>query len=208
MRRAGFTMIELLVILVILAFLIMAGVFAAMRMITRANDGERIAHMQKYRTAFEGYFSDHGSYPNPSVLQNCGGPGMQPYMNEILCDPLTNTPYLYLIDANATHYAMYTTLVNADDPLIATRKCQNGCGPDEDGDGQSEYNLGITDSGVITGTGTQTVTQCTFNGQTAPTCLTSGGTPFCFPGSTNCCGGSTCSPSGDSCYTSVTCEEI
>lgn len=151
MRRAGFTLIELLIALVLLGVLILLAVFGAQRYITKAQDAERKSNLQTYRTVFEDYFADNGVYPPATVVQNCGSADLQPYLPKVLCDPATNTPYLYVPSPSQLEYVLFATLVNTDDAQIAQYGCENGCGPDHNNDGVGDFSIGVSNGGPITG---------------------------------------------------------
>lgn len=207
MRRAGLTMIELLVVIVLVALLIILAMFGVQRYLTLAQDAERKSDLQEYRTALEEYFTDNQVYPTAATLLDCGGDGLAPYMAQIKCDPANKTtPYLYVPNATHTDYVLYAQLVNDTDPIIAQYNCEEGCGPDHDGDGTGDFNLGVSDEGPITGEGRQSLPP-PGGGQPTPK-PPSGCGSWCYANQcTTCCGPYyRCSADGTTCMPDNSCN--
>lgn len=96
----------------------------------RGYDTIRRADLSKLKVAFESYYEDHGCYPPSSILANCGGANLQPYIDTIPCDPQTKTPYkLYELASEAScpqSFAIYTTLAAYFDPSATSiPQCKN-----------------------------------------------------------------------------------
>jgi len=91
-----------------------------MTQIFRGFDTVRKTDLAKLKVAFESYYEDHGCYPDDTVLSECGGSGLNPYMDKIPCDPSTKEPYeSFLTPSIATckqNFVIYTTLANIFDP--------------------------------------------------------------------------------------------
>lgn len=144
-------MIELLTIVSILSILIISSLMVASTQLSRARDAKRKQHLEKYRIGLEEYFNDKGHYPLPSEMADCGSGALQPYIASVLCEPGDGEPYAYYRSVAGNKYWLYTVLEATDDPIIAARGCQSGCGPDVDGDGTNDFNYGISHLQVVTG---------------------------------------------------------
>lgn len=141
-RQFGFTMIELLITISIVATLALAFLLLSRTQMNRARDADRKADLQKIKTVFEEYYNDNNCYPPPTILDACGGTALEPYLDAIPCDPSTNEPYLYLpISGNQCKgYRLFAQLLDVNDPNIQ----QIGCdGPDECGVFPG-YNYGVS----------------------------------------------------------------
>lgn len=134
-------MIELLVVLAILA---LAAVFILLMVQTqtgRGRDARRKADLEKIKVAFEEYFNDEGCYPPADILDNCGGPELEPYLDRIPCDPFTQESYVYLPEGGGcSGYRLFSALEDTNDPQIARLGCDgpSGCGF------AADYNYGIS----------------------------------------------------------------
>lgn len=142
-RIGGFTLIETLIIVAILAILIIIFLFFYQRHLMRSRDATRKSDLDRIRTAFEEYYNDHRCYPSVFYLNDCGSTALSPYLKEIPCDPLTRQPYLYQ-SYNGDYCQGYRLLakleIDTDNDIFAV-----GCDPvegcaGEDGHG---YNWGI-----------------------------------------------------------------
>lgn len=111
--RAGFTLVELVVVIGIIAII---SVFIIVSLTTgrvRARDSKRIADLNQLRTALNNYFDNNSHYPYVPdwVFSTSGGnwiPGLTPtFMNQIPVDPKNNTTQPW-INGNYS-YAYYST---------------------------------------------------------------------------------------------------
>lgn len=205
-------MTELLISLALLGILIILGSYGIARYITLAQDAQRKDHLERYRVVFEEYFNDTRRYPESTALLNCGSNALSPYMPEILCDPATGNPYYYVVNASRTRYSLYAELANPDDELVTERNCQDGCGPDLDSDGIGDFNLGISDTGPVTGS-SESIEQPPvgeeFPEGSIPGQCGSLQNPWCIAGvCSSCCPGNLrCDLSGTTCVPDISCEE-
>ncbi len=94
-NKLGFSMIELLITLAILAIIFLIFLAMMVGQTERAHDAERKSDLERIKTAFEEYYNDHQCYPDPAILNECGSDALQPYLNSVPCDPVTNEPYYY-----------------------------------------------------------------------------------------------------------------
>lgn len=122
MNRKGFTLVEILVVVSVLVVLGLAAMvmLKPMTQILKGYDTVRKTDLAKLKSAFESYYEDHGCYPPVSILANCGGHDLQPYMDPIPCDPSTGEPYVIYTypdtSSCAQNYVLYATLANTFDP--------------------------------------------------------------------------------------------
>lgn len=198
--QLGFTMIELLITVSILGLSMTVVYVSATKYYQQSRDSVRKTHLEKYRVILEEYYADFQRYPPEDVFEDCDGPSLRPYMPNIYCDPSTGEPYDYTTDEQGKNYQLFTELIVGDDPIIAERGCQQGCGPDRNNDGKGDYNYGISSEQAAVGTGGD-------NTQVAPTCGT-GANKFCHPGlCSNCCPGESyrCNSTGTGCYADTRC---
>lgn len=166
-RRAlhsrGFSLVELLLVMTIIALIFALSYFNAKKQIARAHDAQRKTDLQKLTKAFEEYYNDHGCYPPQTIIQRCGSEDLAPYIKEIPCDPISKLPYkyVYVDETNICQgYRLYTTLEDTADPSISAKGCSAvaGCGYG------TEYNYGLAG-----GTSGGTITAPGFNPAVAPT---------------------------------------
>ena len=141
----GFSLIELLVVLVILEILLLFVAITIVAQLQRARDGRRKLDFNLVRTGLEQYFDTANCYP--ATLPACDDPLMinkQVYLSGIPCDPKTHKAYAYYtsIASCSTWFKLYTNLERSDDPNINWSGCSFGCGP------QCQYNFGISSPNI------------------------------------------------------------
>ena len=131
----GFTLVEIIVVMAIIALLAVLVVRALSSQTNKANDAKRKADLQKISIAFENYYSDEECYPPETILNDCGGSGLKPYLETIPCDPVYNTPYCYLpVEPNTSvcyqKYRLLGTLKYLQDLVIKSLGCDSNqfCG--------------------------------------------------------------------------------
>lgn len=154
-HSGGFSLVELLLVMTIVALVFALSYFNAKKQVARAHDAQRKTDLQKITKAFEEYYNDHGCYPPQTIIERCGSDDLAPYIKEIPCDPITKLPYKYIYaDENdrCQGYRLYASLEDGADPAIAAKGCSpvTGCGYG------AEYNYGLaagTSGGTITAPG-------------------------------------------------------
>ncbi|KKT61890.1 MAG: hypothetical protein UW56_C0016G0024 [Candidatus Collierbacteria bacterium GW2011_GWD1_44_27] len=124
----GFTLAELLIVISIIAILAVLILLTLnpFSYIKKAYDTERKTDIHKIKNALENYFADHDSYPPnlQTILADCDGNSLGPYLEKIPCDPNTKQAYpSYTIPEDSTSpqsYAIYapTTSTNFPDANI------------------------------------------------------------------------------------------
>jgi prepilin-type N-terminal cleavage/methylation domain-containing protein len=117
-RKKGFTLIEMLIVITIIALLaslILVGMGGARQ---KARDARRIADLHNVQNALELYFSQNGRYPASSdwntLVTTLTGAGIG--VSQVPKDPLNNTTYYYRYgaDTNGTDYVLGAQLEQCD----------------------------------------------------------------------------------------------
>lgn len=141
----GFTMIEILIVVAIIALVGTAMMLGARLHTMKARDSRRKADLEKIKIAFEHYYNDNECYPPADVFFNggsepdpniCNQPlaALEPYLKTVPCDPTTGRPYIYAPSSTGlcTGYRVYTKLENDNDASIAAVGCyRSSCGTTE-----------------------------------------------------------------------------
>lgn len=193
-RQVGFTLIELLIVMSLLAILSAGGLTLYGENAKKARDSRRLSDMKMMGTALENYYDDNGCFPDDSVMNECGGSGLQPYAERVSCDPTNNSVHHYLYEReNCSTYRIYARLENESNEQITMSGCANGCGPN------NEYNYFASSGNVsVVGGG----------GGELPTC--GGANKYCFPGvCSTCCPGVNyrCASNGELCILDTSCNQ-
>jgi prepilin-type N-terminal cleavage/methylation domain-containing protein len=129
MRKNGFTFIELIVSISVLAILVAIVIFAVNPFVQfqKGRDARRKADLNQIQKALEQYYQDHQSYPpssgsplyeitdtstTPSIIVPWGGttPVWQKYIEVLPKDPDGSKQYQYKTDATGQMYWLYASL--------------------------------------------------------------------------------------------------
>jgi len=193
--QQGISLIELIIVITILLFLIALGYWAVRGQMAKGRDAKRKDDLERIRVAFEDYFNDHGCYPDISILQNCGGDDLAPYLKEIPCDPGTGEPYVGVagpssLDSSDCNnwYKVYARLENESDPVIAKLGLSEGAVIEEE-----LVNYGVASPNATVANVPPTTFICS-NGEPAQKQSTCGD-EACDGGGTGDCGTCGCLPS-------------
>lgn len=170
---SGFTMIELLITIAILSVIIILALMSWKNQINKARDAQRKTDLERIRIAFENYYNDNDCFPEETILQTCGGDSLNPYLNNIPCDPIYNLPYCYIHDpddACGQNFKLLAPLQNTSDPIIEKLLCDGilYCGQE----GSCEINTSPPANSTYEG----------FN-----YCVTSSNIPLCYSVGQNAC---------------------
>jgi len=104
----GFTLIELMITITILAVLALAAFVSFSKANMRARDGKRKADLEQVRGALELYRTSIGSYPPSSswgVLMETLTDTDDQYLSSSVADPKSNGNYMYVYTTPATPHA-------------------------------------------------------------------------------------------------------
>ncbi len=126
-NKNGFSLVELLVSMAILAVLILSGIIALnpQMLMGKANDAKRKADLSKIKKSFEEYYNDKGYYPSREKLlewntvNNCGKTieEMSKYLSSWPCGP-NNQIYMMITDNDNDWFKVVTNLDNKKDKDI------------------------------------------------------------------------------------------
>lgn len=143
-NQQGFTMIELLIVMVILSLLLVVGIGSFMSSQIKARDSARKTDLQNIARALELYYNDKGEYPIDT--SKTGILGMD--WGDPFVDPNnTETLYMNLLPSDPGGYAYYYTSVTGDRyQLYAYIENENDLDLNKDGDSTQVYTG--TDCGV------------------------------------------------------------
>jgi general secretion pathway protein G len=123
-KSAGFTMIELLIVMVILALLLVVGLGSFMSSQRKSRDSARKTDIQNIARSLEFYYNDKGAYPiytgKDGILgQDWGEAFVDPdnvstlYMNLLPMDPGGST--YYYTSSDGSQFQLYAILENEND---------------------------------------------------------------------------------------------
>ena len=109
----GFTLLELLIVIVVVFVLAIIIVPNLVSGPARARDSQRKADLRTIKTALENYYNTNSSYPTSlQVLTE----GSVPFIKTLPTDPKTNTIYVYTTTGNPpSNYLLKATLENGGD---------------------------------------------------------------------------------------------
>jgi type II secretion system protein G len=134
-KNKGFTLIELMIVIVIMGLLVVIGIFAFISSKQKGNDSRRKADLTNIAKALEMYYNDNGTYPTESSgkisMTACGsappvcdwgekfGNTSVTYMIRLPKDPASTTQqYSYQLTTGG--YRLYAKLDNLQDADIPT----------------------------------------------------------------------------------------
>lgn len=119
-RERGFTLIEMLVVVAIMAILTSVASVNFIGTRQRGRDSQRKSNLRQIQSALELYRADQGVYPATASFPACNGQlvsGTTVYMQRVPCDPQGGN-YQYQAPGAApnTTYCLRACLENAQDP--------------------------------------------------------------------------------------------
>jgi len=131
MRKKGFSLIELLIVVTIVGLLTLLTIWAFHLQVIKGRDAKRKADLAKMQRILEDYYNDNNCYPEVLACNN----DFLPYLSSIPCDPVNdgrNHIYFYSVSNQGNckrWYKIFTTLENQKDPIIQKIHCdKTTCG--------------------------------------------------------------------------------
>ncbi len=114
-KYQGMTLVEVMIVISIIALLSSAFTVFIRMQLFKANDAKRKAEINRIGLAVEEYEKDHDCYPSSVTCTNASS--LQPYLDKIVCDPVSDDPYYYMPDdpdpnGCAKWYKIYAVLQN------------------------------------------------------------------------------------------------
>lgn len=122
--KRGFTLIELIVAMAILA-IVTSGILANfINSQKKARDAQRKSDLKQIQNALEAYLNDYNTYPNASSGEISGASWGDEfsdaqgtiYMKVVPEDPSSDKNYCYVQTQSGRGYQLYTCLENDQDP--------------------------------------------------------------------------------------------
>ena len=115
-KQKGFTMVELLVVVTIIAVLTAVGAVSYGSTAKKSRDAKRTSDIEAIRTALELYRSDEGEYPvltvnaSTCITSSSIASATETYLEKVPTDPINTTRstvlYCYKYSGNATSYTL------------------------------------------------------------------------------------------------------
>lgn len=157
-RPHGFTLIELMIVMVIIGILTLIGASAFRTAAAKGRDAKRKGDVKGIATAVESYYSDKGKYPDSTddgKIVGCGTPavacdwgakftdGKTVYMVALPKDPTLGRQYYYRVTGESS-YQLYARLEDTNDATV----------PHNTSGGSQSYNNTNCGSGTLCNSGT------------------------------------------------------
>lgn len=111
--KKGFTLVELLVVITIIALLTTMGIVIYQNATRKTRDGRREVDLEQARTALELYRSDNSTYPTDTDWSDLGT-SLGDYIKSMPNDPKSFT-YVYDPDDDALGYSLCAHLETGND---------------------------------------------------------------------------------------------
>lgn len=106
--KKGFTLLELLIVVAIIALLSSLGALTVASQRKKANDARRRTDIHELQVALEGYYTDHQRYPDQLVFNGqplTSADGQTVYLRSVPHDPKNINPNLYVYNATPSGQA-------------------------------------------------------------------------------------------------------
>lgn len=124
LKRSGYTLIEILVVISIIAILTAIGITNFRVASQKARDGKRQGDLEQIKAALELYRTDEKEYPL-SVTQGTALTGTNTYMEKVPSDPIPTNRYSYYTPDSGATYNLCAALELGSGSVS---DCGGGCG--------------------------------------------------------------------------------
>jgi len=122
-RKRGFTLIEIIIVIVIIGLLTALVVGNLITSLKKSRDTRRKSDLDNIRSALEIYYEDNRRYPvlseftagNNRLCIPVNDCSIKVYMEKVPKDPLTKQSYGYETDEFGSYYKLYANLENKND---------------------------------------------------------------------------------------------
>jgi len=109
MLKRGFTIIELLIVMAVIAILVSIGIPSFRAMQTEGWKTKSEKDVMALKIAVEAYYKNHGAFPAESGYQTTLLSEVPPMLESSLDDPFKpGTPYVYDLSPNGSYYVIYS----------------------------------------------------------------------------------------------------
>jgi general secretion pathway protein G len=124
MKKAGFSLVELLIAATIIALLAGIGVTSYSALTTQSRNSRRKADLENLRSALELYRADNDYYPaDLSTLESDN------YLTKLLDDPKSGRDYAYCPTETAPDFSGYSLYASLEGETgTVTPSCSESCG--------------------------------------------------------------------------------
>lgn len=108
-KQKGFTLLELLVVIGIIGILVGIGTISYQSAQQKTRDSRRRSDLKAISNAFEQYYAENGSYPDPSSEESCSD--YTEYLaGSAPTDPVSGSVYVESDDCTASSYCVCVEL--------------------------------------------------------------------------------------------------
>ncbi len=126
-KSKGFTLMELLVVITVLAILLGMALSSLKGTRAAARDSQRKTELEQVRSALEIYRTDEGSYPTRNGKVTTSLSGLGSYLeDDVLQDPLPSNFYYYYVYGSSGQ--TYTLCAHLETGGSAVSACGSSCG--------------------------------------------------------------------------------
>lgn len=117
-KKSGFSILEIVVVIVVIAFFAMLIIPGLISGPSRARDATRKNDLKRIQASLESYYQENGNYP--AKLEDLEK-GSTPYINKLPKDPKTGADYVYITGGNPpSSYTLEAVLENKNDKDLKT----------------------------------------------------------------------------------------